>query len=147
MFKVEFVFKLEATQPKKYNWKKNEDGLPELKNGCIIFKRDVKINKEEEYESDEMDDVESQSLSSNVFRYINRRPTVEDVNLEYSLIKRGLDRIFGKGQYHLEDERYYYYYYRENRNWATAEELDSFNDRIHAEIKNTDELRVQSNVL
>ena len=147
MFKVEFVFKLNESAIKKYNWKKNEDGLPEQKNGCIIFKRDVKINKEEEYESDEMDDVESQSLSSNVFRYINRRPTVEDVNLEYSLIKRGLDRIFGKGQYHLEDERYYYYYYRENRNWATAEELDSFNDRIHAEIKNTDELRVQSNGL
>lgn len=147
MFKVEFVFKLNESAIKKYNWKKNEDGLPELKNGCIIFKRDVKINKEEEYESDEMDDVESQSLSSNVFRYINRRPTVEDVNLEYSLIKRGLDRIFGKGQYHLEDERYYYYYYRENRNWATAEELDSFNDRIHAEINNTDELRVQSNGL
>lgn len=147
MFKVEFVFKLNESAIKKYNWKKNQEGLPEQRNGCIIFKRDVKINKEEEYKSDEIDDIESLSLSSNEFRYINRRPIIEDVNLEYSLIKRGLDRIFGVGQYYLEDERYYYYYYRENRNWATEEELDSFNDQIHAEIKNTDELRVQSNGL
>lgn len=146
MFKVEFVFRLTESAIKKYNWEKNEDGLPELKNDCIIFKRDVKINKEDEYASDEMDEIESQYLSSDEFRFINRRPIVEDVDFEYSLIKNGLGRVFGKNQFYLESERYYYNY-RDNKNWATEEELDSFNDKIHAEIKNSDELRIQSNGL
>ena len=146
MFKVEFTFQLDATAAKKYNWNKNEDGLPELKNGRITFKRDVKINKEKEFDSDEIDEIEEQALTSKEFRYIERRPLVEDVNLEYSLIKKGLDRIFGKDQYLLVNERYYYYY-RENRNWASAEELDEFNDRIHTEIKTSDDFRIQSNGL
>ena len=146
MFKVEFTFHLTSTAVKKYDWNDKKDGLPNQNNGRITFQRDVKIKESEDFDIGETDDVGAECISSDEFRYIKRRPVVEDVDLEYSLIKKGLDRIFGKDQYYLENERYYYYY-RENRKWATAEELDAFNDRIHAEIETSDDFRIQSNGL
>lgn len=145
MYKAEFIFKLTESAIRKYDWKKNEDGLPKLENGCISFQRDVKIVKTDDFGYDS-DDVDIPSVSTEEFKYINRKPRIEDLNLEYSMLKRGLDRILGEGQYWLENERYFYYY-KENRNWATPEELDIFNDSIHSEIKQTEDVRIQNNGL
>ena len=57
-----------------------------------------------------------------------------DIQFEYTLDCQIINRIFGKGSYTVTQR--FFYKYKENRSWATVEELDRFNDQIHNELKN-----------
>lgn len=126
MCRVEFDFRINKEALKTYNWKLNNFGLPKEKDGVITFMRNIK-------ESTPIEDAIEDDSDTNHFEYINSRST-DDFQLEYLLDRQIIDRVFGKGNYEITER--YFYEYKENRTWATTEELDRFNDQIHIELRN-----------
>ena len=141
MCRVEFDFKINDDALKTYDWEKNIYGFPKEKGGVISFWRKIKEPKILEIELEDIDtetediDVESET------DYFNSQST-DDFQFEYSLDRQIIDKVFGKGNYEVTER--YFYEYRENRTWATTEELDRFNDQIHIELKNN-EIGIEKN--
>lgn len=136
MCRIEFDFHINEDATGKYDWKVNRMGLPVTKDGSILFWKQVKQSIsdifEEEY-TDNEDDNQNEHFLSDENDFFNRKDTT-DIQFEYTLDCQIINRIFGKGSYTVTQR--FFYKYKENRSWATVEELDRFNDQIHNELKN-----------
>ena len=140
MCKVEFDFTIDKDVLHKYDWTKNILGLPKEKNGTITFRRKIKEKKTVDiiFDDDlvsEGEIIEESINEKNEIEYFNSQST-DDFQFEYTLDCQIIDKIFGRGNYVVTER--YFYEYKENRKWATTEELDRFNDQIHTELKNKD---------
>lgn len=124
MCRVEFDFKINEDVLNTYDWSRNILNLPNEKDGIITFRK--KINRGNSIEVEEIYDVFSDT------EFFNN--AVKDLNFEYMLNRQIIDKIFGKGNYEVTER--YFYEYKENRTWATPEELDRFNDQLHLALKN-----------
>jgi superfamily I DNA and/or RNA helicase len=146
MCKVEFTFIIHEDALNSYNWKVNKLGLPKLNGNTITFYKNVKRPKlQEDVERGIYDvvNVEDKSDDASDITYMtyseffNTRDTI-DFYLWYKLMKK----LFGKDNCDYTEK--YYYKYRENRDWATVEELDKFNDDLHILFKPSIEHSVSS---
>ena len=140
MCKVEFDFTIDKDVLRKYDWTKNIFGLPKEKNGTITFSRIIKERKAADIICDEElvseDEIVEDIINEKAeIEYFNSRST-DDFRFEYTLYSQIVDKIFGRDNYVVTER--YFYEYKENRNWATTEELDRFNDQIHNELRSKD---------
>lgn len=140
MCKVEFDFTIDKDALHKYDWTKNILGLPKEKNGTITFRKKIKEKKTVDiiYDEDlvsEGEIIEESINEKNEIKYFNSQST-DDFHFEYTLDHQIIDKIFGRDNYVVTER--YFYEYKENRKWATTEELDRFNDQIHTELRNKD---------
>lgn len=127
--RVEFEFKIKKDALNVYDWKQNRLGLHKEKDGIIIFKKTIKecVKDDIDYDDSVIEDDNTQ--------FFNNKST-EDFHFEYFLDSQLVKHIFGKGNYDVVQR--YIYEYKENRTWATPEELDHFNDQIHIDLRNKD---------
>jgi DNA-directed RNA polymerase subunit E'/Rpb7 len=133
MCKVEYEFHIDTSVISQYDWEENKLGLPISTNGTLVFIKNVKPSESDIFNEETVEDIEDNEYNSvNNFKYINNRDT-NDIHLEYTLDCQIVNRIFGKGNYTVIPR--FFYKYKENRSWATPEELDRFNDQIHTELK------------
>lgn len=135
MCKVEYEFKIDASVIGQYDWEGNKLGFPISKKGTIIFRKNVKLSLPDIFDEEEVEVIEDEQderSSVNNFKFFNNKDT-NDIHLEYTLDCQIVNRIFGKGNYEVIQR--FFYKYKENRSWATPEELDRFNDQIHTELK------------
>lgn len=150
MCKVEFTFIIHEDALNSYNWKVNKLGLPKLNGNTITFYKNVKRPKlQEDVERDIYDvvNVEDESDDASDITYMtyseffNTRDTT-DFNFDFYLWYKLMKKLFGKDNCDYTEK--YYYKYRENRDWATVEELDKFNDDLHISFKPSIEHSVSS---
>ena len=153
MCKVEFTFIIHEDALNNYDWQANKLGLPKLNGNTITFSKKVKRPKLqddlEDSSEDSVDgaDIEDGDENTPDFTYINSseffstRHTT-DFNFDFYLWSDLMKRLFGKDNYEYTET--YYYKYRENREWASAEELDKFNDDLHVSFKSSIEHSVSS---
>lgn len=144
MCKVEFTFIIHRRALDSYDWQANTLGLPKLKGNTITFCKNVKYPKSQKDTEDIVNAVKEASdvayIASSEF--FNTKDTT-DFNFDFYLWDQLMKRLFGQDNYdHIEK---YYYKYRENRDWATVEELDKFNDDLHTLFKPSIEHSVSSN--
>lgn len=135
MCKIEYEFKINDSAICKYDWEKNKSGLPILKKGIILFKKNVKLPVSDIFDEGEIEDMEENLEDYPLVKEstpFNSKDTT-DIHFEYTLDSQIVNRIFGKGNY--EAITRFIYKYKENRSWASTEELDRFNDQIHRELK------------
>lgn len=150
MCKVEFTFIIHEDALNSYNWKVNKLGLPKLNGNTITFYKNVKRPKLQEDvergiydvvnvedESDDASDITYMTYSE----FFNTRDTT-DFNFDFYLWYKLMKKLFGKDNCDYTEK--YYYKYRENRDWATVEELDKFNDDLHISFKPSIEHSVSS---
>lgn len=128
MHRVEFDFQINNDVVNQYDWERNPMGLPKISNGIIRFWK--KIKNTEVIDEDIVED--SFDIDNNI-TYFNSQST-DDFHFEYTLDCNIIEKIFGKGNF-IVTERYFYEY-KENRGWATKEELDIFNDQVHRSLQN-----------
>lgn len=150
MCKVEFTFIIKEVVLDSYDWKANKLGLPKLNGNTITFHRNVKrskLQKNIEEVTEDNDNVEDEVNETSDISYMttseffNTKETT-DFNFDFYLWNKLMKRLFGKGNYDYTEK--YYYKYRENRDWATVEELDKFNDDLHISFKPSIEHSVSS---
>jgi hypothetical protein len=133
MYRVEFDFKINEDVLNTYDWSKNILGLPKGKDGIVTFWRKIKKAPKTNIEfEEEIEDEETSEMFSDT-EYFNSNIT-DDFHFEYMLDRKIIDKVFGKRNYVVAER--YFYEYKENRTWATTEELDRFNDQIHIELRN-----------
>lgn len=150
MCKVEFTFIIHEDALNSYNWKVNKLGLPKLNGNTITFYKNVKRPKLQEDvergiydvvnvedESDDASDITYMTYSE----FFNTRDTT-DFNFDFYLWYKLMKKLFGKDNCDYTEK--YYYKYRENRDWATVEELDKFNNDLHISFKPSIEHSVSS---
>ena len=135
--KVEYEFKINDSAINKYDWKKNKSGLPISEEGIILFRKNVKLPASDIFDEDEeeieiMEEAPEEYPLAKELVPFNSKDTT-DIHFEYTLDSQIVNRIFGKGNYEVITR--FIYRYKENRSWATTEELDRFNDQIHRELK------------
>lgn len=150
MCKVEFAFIIHKDALNNYDWQANKFGLPKLNGNTITFCKNVKRLKLQENVEDITDDVvnvEDEGDDASDITYMtssgsfNTKDTT-DFNFDFYLWNKLMKRLFGQGNYDYTEK--YYYKYRENRDWASVEELDKFNDYLHVSFKPTIEHSVSS---
>ncbi len=150
MCRVEYTFIIHDNALKNYDWERNKLGLPKLKNNTITFRKKIKkphtdvvdgfVTEEITKEKEENEDCEiSYNDSSEFFDYNNSNDFRFDFFIRNNLMKK----LFGEGNYEYKEK--YWYRYRENRTWATKEELDRFNDDLHVRFKPGIEFSVSAN--
>lgn len=135
MCKLEYEFKIDKSAIGQYDWKKNKFGLPISEQGTILFRKNVKLSVTDIFEDDDIDVLDESQEEPPIYTdslAFNSQDTT-DIHFEYTLDCQIINRIFGKGNYRVIPR--FFYKYKENRNWATTEELDRFNDQIHTELK------------
>lgn len=153
MCKVEFTFIIHEDALNNYDWQANKLGLPKLNGNTITFSKKVKRPKLqddlEDSSEDSVDgaDIEDGDENTPDFTYINSSEFFStkhttDFNFDFYLWSDLMKRLFGKDNYEYTET--YYYKYRENREWASAEELDKFNDDMHVSFKPSIEHSVSS---
>lgn len=111
------------------------NGLPISEQGTILFRKNVKLSVTDIFEDDDIDVLDESQEEPPIYTdslAFNSQDTT-DIHFEYTLDCQIINRIFGKGNYRVIPR--FFYKYKENRNWATTEELDRFNDQIHTELK------------
>lgn len=135
MCKLEYEFKIDKSAIGQYDWKKNKFGLPISEQGTILFRKNVKLSVTDIFEEDDIDVLDESQEESSVYTnsYAFNSKDTTDIHFEYTLDCQIINRIFGKGNYRVIPR--FFYKYKENRSWATTEELDRFNDQIHTELK------------
>lgn len=134
MCKLEYEFKIDKSAIGQYDWKKNKFGLPISEQGTILFRKNVKLSVTDIFEDDDIDVLDESQEEPPIYAdslAFNSQDTT-DIHFEYTLDCQIINRIFGKGNYRVIPR--FFYKYKENRNWATTEELDRFNDQIHTEL-------------
>lgn len=153
MCKVEFTFIIHADALNSYDWQANKLGLPKLNGNTITFCKNVKLPKLQEDVKEITDDVlsvedDGDDVSDITYmtssEFFNTKDTT-DFNFDFYLWNKLMKRLFGQNNYDYTEK--YYYKYRENRDWATVEELDKFNDDLHVSFKPSIEHSVSSRVL
>lgn len=146
MCKVEFTFIIHEDALNSYNWQTNTLGLPKLNGNTITFCKNIKRPKLQENtedtfnvedEIDETSDIAYQT-SAGLF---NTKDTT-DFNFDFYLWNKLMKNLFGQDNYDYTEK--YYYKYRENKKWATVEELDKFNNDLHISFKPSIEHSVSS---
>lgn len=138
MCKVEFTFIIHKDALNSYDWKTNKLGLPKLKDNTITFHSDIKYIKLQEELEDitggnvsakyEPDDITDNAYITSTEFYAPEYTI--DFEFDFYLWNNLMKRIFGNDNYDYIEK--YYYKYQENRSWASAEDLDKFNDDLHA---------------
>ena len=150
MCKVEFTFIIHADALNSYDWQANKLGLPKLNGNTITFCKNVKLPKLQEDVKEITDDVlsvedDGDDVSDITYmtssEFFNTKDTT-DFNFDFYLWNKLMKRLFGQNNYDYTEK--YYYKYRENRYWATVEELDKFNDDLHVSFKPSIEHSVSS---
>ena len=150
MCKVEFTFIIHADALNSYDWQANKLGLPKLNGNTITFCKNVKLPKLQEDVKEITDDVlsvedDGDDVSDITYmtssEFFNTKDTT-DFNFDFYLWNKLMKRLFGQNNYDYTEK--YYYKYRENRDWATVEELDKFNDDLHVSFKPSIEHSVSS---
>lgn len=150
MCKVEFTFIIHDDALNSYDWQANKLGLPKLNGNTITFFKNVKRPKLQEEVEDITDDVvnledEGDDASDITYmtssEFFNTKDTT-DFNFDFYLWNKLMKKLFGQDNYDYTEK--YYYKYRENRDWATVEELDKFNDDLHVSFKPSIEYSVSS---
>lgn len=153
MCKVEFTFIIHEDALNSYDWQANKLGLPKLNGNTITFYKHIKRPKLQEDVEDITDDVvnvedEGEDASDITYmtssEFFNTKDTT-DFEFDFYLWNKLIKRLFGQDNYDYTEK--YYYKYRENRDWATVEELDKFNDDLHVSFKPSIEHSVSSRVL
>ena len=153
MCKVEFTFIIHEDALNNYDWQANKLGLPKLNGNTITFSKKVKRPKlQDDLEDSSEDSIDSADIEDGDentpdFTYINSSEFFStkhttDFNFDFYLWSDLMKRLFGKDNYEYTET--YYYKYRENREWASAEELDKFNDDLHVSFKPSIEHSVSS---
>ena len=150
MCKVEFTFHIHEEAQSLYDWQANKFGLPKLKGNAITFCKNIRSQEGEEV----LDEITEDSVniedeiddnSDNVYmtpsEFFNTKGTT-DFSFEFHLLNKLMKRLFGKHNYEYTEK--YYYTYRENRDWATVDELDKFNDDLHISFKPSIEYSISS---
>lgn len=138
MCRIEYEFKIKDSAVDHYDWKKNKFGLPISEEGTILFRKKVRLSVSDIFDEDEdemevvEENIEGRSIANDVYAFNSKNDTT-DIHFEYTLDCQIVNRIFGKGNYEVIPR--FFYKYKENRSWATTEELDRFNDQIHTELK------------
>lgn len=150
MCKVEFTFIIHEDALNSYDWQVNKLGLPKLNGNTITFYKNVKRPKLQEDVEEIIDDVvnvedEGDDASDITYmtssEFFNTKDTT-DFNFDFYLWNNLMKKLFGKDSYDYTEK--YYYKYCENRDWATVEELDKFNDDLHISFKPSIEHSVSS---
>lgn len=150
MCKVEFTFIIHEDALNNYDWQANKLGLPKLNGNTITFYKNVKSPKlQEEVEeiADDVVNVEDEGDDASDITYMisseffNTKDTT-DFNFDFYLWNKLMKRLFGQDNYDYTEK--YYYKYRENRVWASVEELDKFNDDLHVSFKPSIEHSISS---
>lgn len=153
MYKVEFTFIIHEDALNNYDWQTNKLGLPKLNGNTITFSKNVKrpkLKEEVEEIADDVVNIEDEGDDAPDITYMtsseffNTKDTT-DFDFDFYLWNKLMKRLFGQDNYDYTEK--YYYKYRENRNWATVEELDKFNDDLHVSFKPSIEHSVSSRVL
>lgn len=150
MCKVEFTFIIHDDAINSYDWQTNTLGLPELNGNTITFYKNTRCPKSlegtenitEDYvnateEVDETSDITYMTSSE----FFNTKDTT-DFSFDFYFWNTLMKRLFGQDNYDYTEK--YYYKYHENRDWATVEELDKFNDDLHSTFKPSIEHSVSS---
>ena len=150
MCKVEFTVIIHEDALNSYDWQANKLGLPKLNGNTITFYKNVKRPKlQEDVEEitddgvnveDDSDDVSDITYMTSS-EFFNTKDTT-DFNFDFYLWNKLMKRLFGQDNYDYKEK--YYYKYCENRDWATVEELDKFNDELHISFKPSIEHSVSS---
>lgn len=150
MCKVEFTFIISENALNSYDWQANKLGLPKLNGNTITFCKNVKRvdfqgNVEEFTDEGVNEDGDNDDLSDITYmtssEFFNTKDTT-DFNFDFYLWNKLLKRLFGRDNYDYTEK--YYYKYCENRDWATVEELDKFNDDLHTSFKSSVKYSVSS---
>lgn len=150
MCKVEFTFIIHEDALNSYDWQANKLGLPKLNGNTITFYKNVKLPKLQKDVKEITDDVlsvedDGDDVSDITYmtssEFFNTKDTT-DFNFDFYLWNKLMKRLFGQNNYDYTEK--YYYKYRENRYWATVEELDKFNDDLHVSFKPSIEHSVSS---
>lgn len=150
MYKVEFTFIIHEDALNNYDWQTNKLGLPKLNGNTITFSKNVKrpkLKEEVEEIADDVVNIEDEGDNAPDITYMtssgffNTKDTT-DFDFDFYLWNKLMKRLFGQDNYDYTEK--YYYKYRENRNWATVEELDKFNDDLHVSFKPSIEHSVSS---
>lgn len=153
MCRVEFTFIIHEDALNSYDWQANKLGLPKLNGNTITFYKNVKLPKLQKDVKEITDDVlsvedDGDDVSDITYmtssEFFNTKDTT-DFNFDFYLWNKLMKRLFGQNNYDYTEK--YYYKYRENRYWATVEELDKFNDDLHVSFKPSIEHSVSSRVL
>ena len=141
MCKAEFTFTIHEDALNRYDWQANKFGLPKLNGNSIIFDKNVKspklpenvekITDDNVNAEDEVDDTSNITYKTSS-EFFNTKDTT-DFNFDFYLWNKLIKKLFGQDNYEYTEK--YYYKYRENRDWASAEELDKFNDDLHILFK------------
>ncbi len=150
MYKVEFTFIIHEDALNNYDWQTNKLGLPKLNGNTITFSKNVKrpkLKEEVEEIADDVVNIEDEGDDAPDITYMtsseffNTKDTT-DFDFDFYLWNKLMKRLFGQDNYDYTEK--YYYKYRENRNWATVEELDKFNEDLHVSFKPSIEHSVSS---
>lgn len=150
MCRVEFTFIIHEDALNSYDWQANKLGLPKLNGNTITFYKNVKLPKLQKDVKEITDDVlsvedDGDDVSDITYmtssEFFNTKDTT-DFNFDFYLWNKLMKRLFGQNNYDYTEK--YYYKYRENRYWATVEELDKFNDDLHVSFKPSIEHSVSS---
>lgn len=150
MCKVEFTFIIHEDALNRYDWQANKLGLPKLNGNSITYYKNVKRTKlpkdiEEIVDDDVNAGVEVDETSDIAYmtssEFFNTKDTT-DFSFDFYIWNTLMKELFGKDNYDYTEK--YYYKYLENRDWATVEELDKFNDELHISFKPSIEHSVSS---
>ena len=150
MCKVEFTFIISEDALNSYDWQANKFGLPELNGNTITFCKNVKRvdlqgNVEEFTDEGVNEDGDNDDLSDITYmtssEFFNTKDTT-DFNFDFYQWNKLMKRLFGRDNYDYTEK--YYYKYCENRDWATVEDLDKFNDDLHTSFKSSVKYSVSS---
>lgn len=148
--KVEFTFIIHENALNNYDWQANKLGLPKLNGNTITFYKNVKrpkLQEEVEEIADDVVNVEDEDDDASDITFMmssvsfNTTDTT-DFNFDFYLWNKLMKRLFGQDNYDYTER--YYYKYRENRDWASVEELDKFNDDLHVSFKPSIEHSISS---
>ena len=150
MCKVEFTFIIHEDALNSYDWQANKLGLPKLNGNTITFYKNVKrpkLQEDVEEITDGVVNVEDNGDDTSDITYMtsseffNTKDST-DFNFDFYLWNQLMKRLFGQDNYDYQEK--YYYKYRENRDWATVEELDKFNDELYISFKPSIEHSISS---
>ena len=131
MCKVEFTFIINDDALNSYDWQANTLGLPKLNGNTITFYKNVKRSKLQEDIEDGLEETSDVAYMTSS-EFFNTKDTT-DFNFDFYIWNKLIKKLFGQNNYDYTEK--YYYKYRENRDWATGEELDKFNDDLHISFK------------
>ena len=145
MCKVEFTFVIRANALHNYDWKENKFGLPKLVGNTITFSKKIKHLKTDVSEDSDSDEDSKESSNESYMdssEHFNSKYSI-DFQFDFQIWNNLIKKLFGVENFKYKEK--YYYKYRENRKWASKEELDKFNDDLHVRFRPEMEYSISAN--